>query len=95
MSSQLDKEEQELLAAYEADEFRSEMSASRKQFLAEVAATTLQKQKQINVSIPERDFHVLQRKALEAGIPYQTLVVSILHQFASGRLYDARANKPN
>jgi len=95
MSPQLDKEEKELLDAYESGEFRSDMSPSRKQFLEEAAATTFQERKEIHVSISDRDFHVLQRKALEAGIPYQTLVTSILHKFASGSLYDATANKAN
>jgi len=95
MSPQLDKEERELLDAYEADEFRSDMSVARKQFLEEAAAAAFLQQKEINVSIPERDFYVLQRKALEAGVPYQTLVTSILHKFASGSLYDATMNKAN
>lgn len=95
ISPRLDKEEKELLDAYEADEFRSDMSVARKKFLEEAAAATFQQQKEINVSIPERDFYVLQRKALEAGIPYQTLVTSILHKFASSSLYDAIANKAN
>jgi predicted DNA binding CopG/RHH family protein len=95
MSPQLDKEEQELLDAYEAGEFRSDMSPSRKKILEQAAVTTFQQEKEINVRIPERDFSALQRKALEAGIPYQTLVVSVLHKFASGSLYDATANKAN
>lgn len=95
MTRQLDEEEKELLDAYEAGEFRSDMSPSRKKFLEEAAATTLQREKEIRVSISERDFHALQRKALEAGMPYQALVISILHKFASGSLYDATANKAN
>lgn len=95
MSPQLDKEEKELLDAYEAGEFRSDMSSARKKFLEEAAATAFTQEKEINVSISERDFSALQRKALEAGIPYQTLVISILHKFASGSLYDATANKAN
>lgn len=94
-SPQLDQEEKELLDAYEAGQFRSDMSSTRKKFLEEAAATTFQQQKEINVSISERDFYALQRKALEAGIPYETLVISILHKFASGSLYDAAANKAN
>lgn len=93
ISPQFDKEERELLDAYEAGEFRSDMSSSRKKFLEEAAATTFQQEKEIHVSISKRDFHALQRKALEAGIPYQTLVISILHKFASGSLYDVTANK--
>jgi predicted DNA binding CopG/RHH family protein len=95
ISPQLDKEEEELLAAYESGQFRSDMSPARKKLLEDAAATAFQQQKEVNVSISERDFYALQRKALEAGIPYETLVVSILHKFASGSLYDAAANKAN
>jgi len=95
MASKLEKEEQELLDAYEAGEFCSDMSLSRKELIEQAASTTFQQKKEMNISIPERDFVVLQRKALEAGISYQALVISILHKYASGSLYDATANKAN
>ena len=90
---QLDPEEQELLEAFEAGEFQSDLTPSRKEFLEHLAAQTFKKDKRINIRISGRDLAIIQRRALENGIPYQTLVASILHKYVSGGLYDATANK--
>ena len=94
-SIQLDKEEQELLDAYNSGEFQSDMTPSRKKFIEQSAAQMFKKNKTINIKISEHDLLAIQRRALEEGIPYQTLVVSILHKYVSGSLYDATANKAN
>ena len=90
---QLDKEEQELLEAYESGEFQSDMTPSRKKFIEESAAQTFKKDKRINIRISGRDLMAIQKRALEEGLPYQTLVASIIHKYASGSLYDVTANK--
>ena len=92
-SIQLDKEEQELLDAYESGEFQSDMTPSRKKFIEQSAAQTFKKDKRINIRISGRDLSAIQRRALEEGMPYQTLVASILHKYVSGSLYDVTANK--
>jgi predicted DNA binding CopG/RHH family protein len=89
----LDKEEQEILEAYEADEFQSVMTDSRKTFIEQSAALTSKKDKRINIRLSGRDLSAIQRRALEEGMPYQTLVASILHKYVSGSLYDITANK--
>lgn len=94
-SDHLNKEEQEILEAYDAGEFDSEMSPARKNFLERAAATTVERETEIQIRMSERDLSTLQRRALEAGIPYRIFVASILHKYASGSLYDATANKPN
>ncbi|WP_069471236.1 CopG family antitoxin [Candidatus Marithrix sp. Canyon 246] len=90
---QLDEEEQELLQAFESGEFESDMSPSRKEFIEQSAAQTFKKDKRINIRISNRDLVAIQRRALEEGMPYQTLVASILHKYVSGSLYDITANK--
>ncbi len=90
---QLDKEEQELLGAFESGEFQSDMTPSRKKFIEQSAAHTFKKDKRINIRISGRDLAAIQRRALEEGMPYQTLVASILHKYISGSLYDVTANK--
>ena len=92
-SIQLDKEEQELLDAYESGEFQSDMTPSRKKFIEQSAAQTFKKDKRINIRISGRDLSAIKRRALEEGMPYQTLVASILHKYVSGSLYDVTANK--
>jgi predicted DNA binding CopG/RHH family protein len=94
-SDQLNKEEQGILEAYDAGEFSSEMSPGRKQFLEQAAAATIERETEIQIRMSERDLSTLQRKALEAGIPYRIFVAGILHKYASGSLYDATANKAN
>ena len=89
----LDAEEQELLQAFESGEFKSVLTAGRKQQLARIAEQTFKKDKRINIRISSRDLEAIQRRALEEGIPYQTLVSSILHKYVSGSLQDIAANK--
>ena len=90
---QLDKEEKELLDAFESGEFQSDLTASRKKFIEESATQTFKKDKRINIRLSGRDLIAIQKRALEEGIPYQTLVSSIIHKYASGSLYDVTANK--
>jgi predicted DNA binding CopG/RHH family protein len=91
--TQLDKEEQALLNAFESGEFQSDMTPSRRKFIEQSAAHTFKKDKRINIRISGRDLAAIQRRALEEGMPYQTLVASILHKYISGGLYDVRANR--
>ncbi len=91
--TQLDKEEQEILDAYESGEFESVMTDERKRSIEQAAAATFKKDKRINIRLSGRDLSAIQRRASEEGIPYQTLVASILHKYVSGSLYDVTANK--
>ena len=89
----LDKEEQEILEAYESGEFKSVLSPKRRKFIEESAAQMSKKDKRINIRLSGRDLNAIQRRAMEEGIPYQTLVSSVLHKYVSGSLYDITANK--
>lgn len=89
----LDDFEQELLDAYENDEFQSVLTPERKKQLMQTAEHTLKQGKRINIKISSRDWEAIQRRALEEGIPSQALVSSILHKYVSGGLYDVSANK--
>ncbi len=92
-TDKLDKVEQEFLDEFESGDFQSDLSPSRKEFIEQSAANTFKKNKRINIRISGRDLSAIQRRALEEGMPYQTLIASVLHKFASGSLYDATANK--
>lgn len=89
----LDKDEKDLLAAYEADEFESVLTPARRKQIREAATSTFKKDKRINIRISGRDLEAIQKRALVEGIPYQTLVSSILHKYVSGSLHDVSANK--
>ncbi len=88
----LDEEEKEILEALEAGEFKSVMTPTRKKAAIAAAEETLKKDKRINIRISNRDLVALQRRAVKEGIPYQTLVSSILHKYVSGNLQDKMAN---
>lgn len=82
-----DEEEAEILAAYESGKTTSVPNATK--LLArhqEYAAATFRKDARINIRLSSKDLRGLQRRALSEGIPYQTLVSSILHKYVEGRL---------
>jgi len=91
--TKLDKEEQDILDAYDAGEFTSDLTDQRRALLAEAAEATIKKDKRINIRISGQDLSAIQRKAIEQGIPYQTLVTSILHKYASGSLRDLTSQR--
>ncbi len=77
----LDDEERQILADFEAGLFEAVPDfEARKKELQEIAKNTLNKTRNINIRISERDLHRLKSKAIEEGIPYQTLASSILHK---------------
>ena len=80
---QLDEYENEIVKAYEQGELKP--SSSDIDF-RRVAQHTMKKTRKINIRISENDLSALQRKAAREGIPYQTLIGSILHKYASGLL---------
>ena len=81
---ELDKEEQELLDAIEAGDFKPIPNAKAEiRKLRAAAATHLSRTKNINIRLSERTLHKLKVKAAEKGLPYQTLVASLLHQYTN------------
>ncbi|MDQ2070109.1 CopG family antitoxin [Natronospira bacteriovora] len=89
---QLDKEEQALVDAFEAGEFQSELTEARVKELQEAADATARKDKRINIRISSRDLELLKRRALKEGLPYQSLVASILHKYIAGSLKDIESD---
>jgi predicted DNA binding CopG/RHH family protein len=82
----LDEYEQEILDAFESRELKP--VKSKIDFQA-VARNTMKKNRKINIRISENDLSALQRRAAREGIPYQTLIGSVLHKFASGFMKEA------
>lgn len=81
---QLDPEEEQILKDFEDGKYvRVKNFEQEKKRLQEIARNTLDKKKNINIRLSERDLHKLKVKAAEDGIPYQTLVGSVLHRFAN------------
>ena len=82
-----DNEEQELLESLETGEWESVENLDEEiKVHQEIAKNTLKKDKRINIRLSAHDLEALKTNAVELGLPYQTLVSSILHQYATGRL---------
>ena len=79
----LDGYEKEILEAYEDGKLKPSESQTDYQT---IARNTMKKSRKINIRISDNDLSALQRRAAREGIPYQTLVGSVLHKFASGLL---------
>lgn len=89
MKNKLDNEEKEILNAYENDEFveipdREEEIKKH----VEYAKATFLKNRRINIRISQKDLESIQRKALGEGIPYQTLISSLIHKYINGKVVE-------
>lgn len=83
----LDQEEREILEAFEAGKVkRAKDSAETQKRHQQYAEAMFKKDARINIRLSSKDLRGLQKKALAEGIPYQTLVASILHKYVEGRL---------
>lgn len=83
----LDQDELELLASYEAEEWKSAKNArEQKQQYRAYARSTFRKDRRINIRISSKDLVALQKRAIREGVPYQTLISSVLHKYATGTL---------
>jgi len=87
--AKLDPEEKKILESVERGEWRSIRGVRGEQErLRDYARATFKKDRRINIRISSRDLDALQKRALEEGIPYQTLISSLLHKYVSGRLVE-------
>ena len=85
----LDAEEQALLDSLEAGEWQSVPDLEREIAKhVQYAKNTMKKDRRVNIRISSRDLEGIQTLALEDGIPYQTLMSSILHKFVTGKLVE-------
>jgi predicted DNA binding CopG/RHH family protein len=89
MNAKLDIEEQEILDAFEQGKLHPIPDEDLKLSEAvEAARNTLQKTRRVNLRMSERDFHLAHVRAQEEGLPYQTLLASIIHKYLTGRLVE-------
>lgn len=85
----LDREEQSLLDSFERGEWKPVKNVAREMAKhREHARNTLRKDRRVNIRISSKDLEQLQTAAAEDGIPYQTLMASVLHRYVSGRLVE-------
>jgi len=88
----LDNEEQGFMQSLERDDWRSaEDLESWKTILSKTAAKTLTKDQRMNIRLTKNDLDGIKLKAMEEGLPYQTLVTSIIHKYVTGKLTEKQA----
>ena len=83
------QDELELLASYENDEWQSvkKLREQEEQYRT-YARATFRKDKRVNIRISEKDLRDLQKQAVRQGIPYQTLISSVLHKYVNDRFIE-------
>ena len=86
----LEADEKELLDSVDRGEWRSTRAPKRGlSRYSRAAKATFKKDRRLNIRISTKDLEAIQKRALEEGLPYQTLIASRLHKYASGRLREA------
>ena len=91
MNDELSAGERDVLDRFERDGLRTAPDAEREIEAARQAArNTFNKTKRVNLRVTERDFNLAHARAREEGIPYQTLLSSVIHKYLSGRLTEKK-----
>ena len=82
-----DQEEQDILDSIDRGEWQSvDHQDEEVRRYREYARATIRKDARVHIRISSKDLQAIQSKALEEGIPYQTLISSVLHKYVNGRL---------
>ena len=88
----LNREEKEIISAYERGLIKT-TTPSKKELkeVKSMAENTFRKDRRITIRLYEHDFKGIQKKAMEMGIPYQTLISAMIHRYIEGELVDKKA----
>jgi len=83
----IDQEEKDLMESIENDGWEpvNNISLEKEKVIA-AARNTLKKDKRINLRLTQKDYYQIQIKAIEEGMPYQTLISSLVHKYLNGSL---------
>ena len=87
---ELDPDEREILDAYEAGALKSVATKAELARLRAAARATATKDRRVNIRLSSGDLQDIQVKAMEEGMPYQTLIASVLHKYVTGKLSEAK-----
>jgi predicted DNA binding CopG/RHH family protein len=90
----IDNYELKVLAAYEKGKLKSVATKGELEKFREAARATAIKDRRVNIRLSSGDLNDIQVKALEEGMPYQTLIASVLHKYVTGRLTERSGKSP-
>jgi predicted DNA binding CopG/RHH family protein len=83
----LDREEKDILSSFEKGEWKPVKNVKKEKIKAkQMAAKTLRKDVRVNIRLSSVDVFSIKQIAAYEGLPYQTLIASILHKYAAGHL---------
>jgi predicted DNA binding CopG/RHH family protein len=89
VKEKLNAEEREILDLFERGELQPVADVERElEATRQAARNTFNKTRRVNLRVTERDFELAHFRAREEGIPYQTLLSSVIHKYLSGRLVE-------
>lgn len=86
MMNRLDADEIDLLGAFERGELKTVATKAELAAYKAAARATAIKDRRVNIRLSSGDLSDLQVRALQEGVPYQTLIASIVHKYVTGRL---------
>ena len=87
----LDNEEKNILDAYEKGNIKTNTPSKEElKEIKKIAETTFRKNKRITIRLYDHDYKGIQKKAMEKGIPYQTLISAMIHQYIEGDLVEKK-----
>jgi predicted DNA binding CopG/RHH family protein len=93
--TKLDIDEKEILDSFERGEWRSTGATKReRKRYGGYAEATFRKNRRVNIRLSQKDLEAIQKRALAEGLPYQTLISSLLHKYAAGRLVESSSVAP-
>ena len=90
----IDREEMEILSAFEKGQLKSVATRAELEKFRAAARATAIKDRRVNIRLSSGDLQDIQTRALEEGVPYQTLIASILHKYVTGRLAESVTPEP-
>ena len=86
--SDIDAYELEILKAFESGQLKSVATKSELVKFKAAARANAIKDKRVNIRLSSVDLTDIQVKAMEEGVPYQTLITSVLHKYVNGKLVE-------
>lgn len=91
--AKMDRKEKELLTSVDRGEWKSTagLKGERKRY-QRYAEATFKKDRRVNIRLSSKDLEAIQKRALEEGLPYQTLIASLLHKYVAGRLIEKKVS---
>ena len=93
--SRVDTYEQKILKAFENGKLKSVATKSELEKFKAAARATAIKDRRVNIRLSSIDLSDIQVKAMQEGVPYQTLIASVLHKFVTGRLSEKPERTPS